>query len=137
MRVAFLHPDLGLGGAERLVVDAALSLQEKFGHEVEIYTSFHDPKRAFKETCDGTLKIRVFGSFFPRQILGSLHVLFAILSNFYAALWLLVACRKRKYNAIFMDQIPIAIPLFKLLLPKETKVFFFLYTNISFNAVSF
>jgi alpha-1,3/alpha-1,6-mannosyltransferase len=26
MRVAFLHPDLGLGGAERLVVDAAAGL---------------------------------------------------------------------------------------------------------------
>ena len=26
LRVAFLHPDLGLGGAERLVVDAAAGL---------------------------------------------------------------------------------------------------------------
>ena len=26
LRIAFLHPDLGLGGAERLVVDAASGL---------------------------------------------------------------------------------------------------------------
>ena len=26
MRIAILHPDLGLGGAERLIVDAAYSL---------------------------------------------------------------------------------------------------------------
>lgn len=29
VRVVFLHPDLGLGGAERLVVDAALALISK------------------------------------------------------------------------------------------------------------
>jgi hypothetical protein len=34
-RVVFLHPDLGIGGAERLVVDAALALQAK-GHQVTI-----------------------------------------------------------------------------------------------------
>ena len=27
VKVAFLHPDLGIGGAERLVVDAAVALQ--------------------------------------------------------------------------------------------------------------
>jgi len=32
--VVFLHPDLGIGGAERLVVDAALALQTR-GHKVE------------------------------------------------------------------------------------------------------
>lgn len=35
LRVAFCHPDLGLGGAERLVVDAATELSTK-GHEVGI-----------------------------------------------------------------------------------------------------
>ena len=29
LRIAFLHPDLGLGGAERLVVDAAVALCDK------------------------------------------------------------------------------------------------------------
>lgn len=40
------------GGAERLVVDAALGLQ-KLGHSVEIYTSHHNPKHCFDETRDG------------------------------------------------------------------------------------
>ena len=52
MKVAFVHPDLGLGGAERLVVDAALSLVGK-GHEVVIYTGFHDASRCFPATIDG------------------------------------------------------------------------------------
>ena len=35
VRVVFLHPDLGIGGAERLIVDCSLALQskvEKFVH---------------------------------------------------------------------------------------------------------
>ena len=45
-----------LGGAERLVVDAALGLQQ-LGHEVDIYTSHHDPNHCFEETRDGALSI--------------------------------------------------------------------------------
>lgn len=41
-----------IGGAERLVVDAALGLQ-KLGHSVDIYTSHHDPTHCFDETRDG------------------------------------------------------------------------------------
>jgi hypothetical protein len=52
MRVAFVHPDLGIGGAERLVVDAAVGLQS-CGHSVIIYTSHHDPSHSFPETNDG------------------------------------------------------------------------------------
>ena len=37
VRVAFIHPDLGIGGAERLVIDAAMALRSR-GHEVELYT---------------------------------------------------------------------------------------------------
>ncbi|KIH48215.1 hypothetical protein ANCDUO_21718 [Ancylostoma duodenale] len=49
MRVTFLHPDLGIGGAERLVVDAAVALQQK-GHVVKIVTNQFEPSHAFKET---------------------------------------------------------------------------------------
>ncbi|KAF9494127.1 hypothetical protein BDN71DRAFT_1507848 [Pleurotus eryngii] len=52
LRIAFLHPDLGIGGAERLVVDAALGLQN-LGHCVDVYTSHHDPTHCFEETRDG------------------------------------------------------------------------------------
>ena len=41
-----------IGGAERLVVDAALGLQ-KLGHSVDVYTSHHDPSHCFEETRDG------------------------------------------------------------------------------------
>ena len=35
VRVVFLHPDLGIGGAERLIVDCSLALQSKVGIPLE------------------------------------------------------------------------------------------------------
>lgn len=49
MKVAIVHPDLGIGGAERLIVDAAVALKER-GHEIIIYTSHHDTNHCFPET---------------------------------------------------------------------------------------
>lgn len=54
-RIAFIHPDLGIGGAERLVVDAAVGLQE-LGHDVEIFTSWHDRNHCFEPTRDGKFR---------------------------------------------------------------------------------
>jgi alpha-1,3/alpha-1,6-mannosyltransferase len=48
-KVSFLHLDLGIGGAERLVVDSAFQLK-KMGYEVKILTSHHDNKHSFMET---------------------------------------------------------------------------------------
>jgi hypothetical protein len=50
--IVFLHPDLGIGGAERLVVDAAVGLQKR-GHKVVIFTSHCDPGHCFDEARDG------------------------------------------------------------------------------------
>ena len=41
-----------IGGAERLVVDAAVGLQNR-GHTVSIHTSHHDPTHCFDETKNG------------------------------------------------------------------------------------
>jgi alpha-1,3/alpha-1,6-mannosyltransferase len=75
LHVAFIHPDLGIGknpssessnerllctigGAERLVVDAALGLQS-LGHSVDIYTSHHNPAHCFDETKDGAYLLQL------------------------------------------------------------------------------
>ena len=39
LRVAFIHPDLGLGGAERLIVDAATELVKHGGTDANSLTS--------------------------------------------------------------------------------------------------
>lgn len=50
--IVFFHPDLGIGGAERLVIDAAVGLQN-LGHKVTIFTSHCDPAHCFDEARDG------------------------------------------------------------------------------------
>lgn len=40
--IAILHPDLGIGGAEQLILNVALALQAE-GHYVKIYTPRYDP----------------------------------------------------------------------------------------------
>ncbi|KIO19955.1 glycosyltransferase family 4 protein [Tulasnella calospora MUT 4182] len=77
LRIGIIHPDLGIGGAERLVVDAALGLQE-LGHSVEIITSHHDPSHSFEETNDGSLSVVHIPSRVPRSLFGALHIYLAI-----------------------------------------------------------
>jgi len=108
--VAFLHPDLGIGGAERLVVNSGKCLQDA-GHKVTIYTAFHDPERSFKATRDGTLNVEVYGNFLPRSIFGKCMVLCAIMRNFWTGLRLVVS--REKYDVIFVDQISHNIPLLR------------------------
>ena len=50
--IVFFHPDLGIGGAERLVIDAAVGLKG-LGYRVVIYTSHCDPNHCFDEARDG------------------------------------------------------------------------------------
>ena len=51
-RIIFFHPDLGIGGAERLIIDVAVGLQE-LGHKVTVFTSHCDPNHCFEEARDG------------------------------------------------------------------------------------
>lgn len=51
--VVFFHPDLGIGGAERLIIDAAVGLQKR-GHKIVIFTSHCDATHCFDEARDGT-----------------------------------------------------------------------------------
>ncbi|KAJ1447111.1 hypothetical protein M885DRAFT_544011 [Pelagophyceae sp. CCMP2097] len=111
LNVAFLHPDLGIGGAERLVVDAAVALQGK-GHKVTIFTAHHDPDHAFPETVDGTLRVIVFGDGLPRHVFGKGHVLFAGMRSVYTAMRLVAS--NEKFDAVFVDQISTSLPLLKV-----------------------
>lgn len=121
VNIAFLHPDLGIGGAERLVVDAAVALKSK-GHGVHCVTAHHDSSHCFKETTNGCLTVTTAGDWLPRSLFGILHALFAYLRMIYAALYL-VLCKPCEFDIIFADQISACIPLLKLL--TNAKVIFY------------
>ncbi|KAI0333145.1 alpha-1,3-mannosyltransferase ALG2 [Cubamyces sp. BRFM 1775] len=121
LRIAFIHPDLGIGGAERLVVDAALGLQ-KLGHSVDIYTSHHDPGHCFEETRDGTLRVHYIVPPFPRAIKGKLHILFSHARQLHLTSHLLSPSAP-SYDVYFVDQLSTCIPFLRM--GAHTRVLFY------------
>ncbi|HEX2386213.1 MAG TPA: glycosyltransferase, partial [Candidatus Binatia bacterium] len=111
LQIAFIHPDLGIGGAERLVLDAALYLQ-RAGHRVTIFTACHDPGHAFEATRDGALDIRSYPFPLPIHIAQRLRALCALARTAYLAVRLALSAR---YDVVFCDLIPHVIPLVRLL----------------------
>lgn len=120
VRVGFLHPDLGIGGAERLIVDAALALKSR-GHDIELYTSHHDPDHCFNETKDGTLRVYSAGDWLPRHCLYKGYAFFAYLRVVYVALYMIL-CRE-KFDLIICDQI--SAPILLLRLFTRSKIIFY------------
>ncbi|CAO1409429.1 unnamed protein product [Diamesa serratosioi] len=113
VRVLFIHPDLGIGGAERLVVDSALALQNR-GHKVTFLTNHHDHTHCFEETIDGTLQIQRIGDWIPRSIFGKFYAFCAYFRMVYAACYVvLVLSKEEKLDVIFCDQISMGIPILK------------------------
>lgn len=49
LNVVIMHLDLGIGGAEQLIVSVAKCVQE-LGHSVKIMTTHHDLNHCFEET---------------------------------------------------------------------------------------
>eukprot|EP01134_Creolimax_fragrantissima_P006040 CFRG6040T1 len=116
LRVAFVHPDLGIGGAERLIVDAALAFSSE-GHYVHIYTSHHDPGHCFKETKNGTIPVTVRGDGLPRQVMGRFHAVFAYLRMCYVSFLLVLGLdglETEPYDIVVCDQVSACIPILRL-----------------------
>lgn len=111
VRVAFIHPDLGIGGAERLIVDAALALKSR-GHGIEMFTAHHDPGHCFSETRDGTLMVSCAGDWLPRHCCQKGYAFWAYLRMIYVAIYLVFFSGK-KFDVIVCDQISACIPVLK------------------------
>src|SRR5262245_34403842 len=111
MNVVLAHPELGiLGGAERLVLDAAMELRAR-GHRVVILTARCDPARAFPEAIDGSLDVRVHGRGLPLQIAGRLRAPCAVARM----AWLSVALRhlNERPDVVLCDLVAHVIPRFR------------------------
>ncbi|KAL1971331.1 hypothetical protein VTN77DRAFT_283 [Rasamsonia byssochlamydoides] len=137
--VIIIHPDLGIGGAERLIIDVALALQKR-GHQVTIYTSHRDKAHCFEEARDGTLDVRVRGNtLFPALVFGRLHLLMAVLRQLHLTVSVLTEMgrtnkkegnEKKKTETkgadddefeddiFIVDQLPACVPILKTLGPR-------------------
>ncbi|KAE8453417.1 Alpha-1,3-mannosyltransferase-like protein [Mollisiaceae sp. DMI_Dod_QoI] len=124
--VLFFHPDLGIGGAERLIIDAAVGLQNR-GHKVVIFTSHCDPQHCFDEARDGTLDVRVRGNWLvPPSILSRFSIICAILRQFHLVLWTYFTSEISLLNpdAFIVDQLSAGLPWLAYLYP-NTRILFY------------
>ncbi|EXJ75236.1 alpha-1,3/alpha-1,6-mannosyltransferase [Cladophialophora psammophila CBS 110553] len=127
-RIVFFHPDLGIGGAERLIVDAAVGLQEQ-GNKVTIFTSHCDPNHCFEEARDGTLDVRVRGNtLFPPTFLNRFHILLAILRQIHLVLSIAIWSNELstiKPDVFVVDQLSACVPLLRWLYPHRQRTLFY------------
>lgn len=124
--IVFFHPDLGIGGAERLVVDAAVGLQAR-GHRVVIFTNHCDPGHCFDECRDGTLDVRVRAAGpVPMSIFNRLTILCAILRHIHLLLLISLTgeLAALKPRALIVDQLSAGLPLLTWLCPGSPILFY-------------
>lgn len=118
-KIIFIHPDLGIGGAERLAVDAALALKQE-GHDVEFITSHHNRNHCFVETKDGTLPVQVIGDWLPRNVFGKFYALCMYFRMIVISLYIVLFYDKP--DLIFCDLVSVCIPILQV---KHIKVIFY------------
>eukprot|EP00249_Psilotum_nudum_P014200 c24717_g1_i1 orf=146-1396(-) len=119
LRIAICHPDLGIGGAERLIVDAASELASR-GYHVHVFTAHHDKNRCFEETKNGRFTVTVYGDFLPRNIFYLAHAICAYIRCIYVAL-----CMRffwPSFDVVLTDQVSAVIPFLKC---RSSKVIFY------------
>ncbi|XP_050306775.1 alpha-1,3/1,6-mannosyltransferase ALG2-like [Anthonomus grandis grandis] len=114
LKIAFIHPDLGIGGAERLVLDVAVALKKQ-NHDVLFVTNHFDKNHAFEELKNDEFPVSVYGDWLPRSIFGKCQALCAYVRMIYLTIvFLLFGQGDIKPDLYFIDLIPIAIPFLKL-----------------------
>lgn len=116
MRIYIIHLDLGIGGAERLVVNFACQMKE-LGHDLTIITSHHELTHCFEETKpEGVLgmDIKIYGDWIPRNLFGKGTAFFAIIRMIYISIVSSLSM-KIKCDVVFLDGISAPIPLLQFL----------------------
>lgn len=127
MRVAFLHPDLGLGGAERLIVDAATELKAR-GHAVALFTARYDPDRAFQDIDRAELEVRLAGSWLPSHLRGRLRAPLGI--GRMAACVRALTRDPEPPDVVICDGVAHVIPMLRRRLPRLPVIFYCHYPDL-------
>ncbi|XP_007948523.1 alpha-1,3/1,6-mannosyltransferase ALG2 [Orycteropus afer afer] len=120
--VLFLHPDLGVGGAERLVLDAALALRAR-GCDVQIWTAHYDPGHCFAESRE--LPVYCAGDWLPCSLGwgGRGAALCAYVRMVYLALYVLLLSGV-EFDVVVCDQVSACIPVLRLARRRKKILFY-------------
>jgi alpha-1,3/alpha-1,6-mannosyltransferase len=111
LNIAFLRPGLGIGGAERLVVDAALELGAR-GHAVTLFVGDRQEAQ-LDEVRAGLVRVVAVGRLLPAQIAQRLRAPAAIARAAWAARALARAVPPP--DVVVCDLVPHVIPLLRRL----------------------
>eukprot|EP01117_Protostelium_nocturnum_P005034 TRINITY_DN1820_c0_g1_i1.p1 TRINITY_DN1820_c0_g1~~TRINITY_DN1820_c0_g1_i1.p1 ORF type:complete len:470 (+),score=180.02 TRINITY_DN1820_c0_g1_i1:2975-4384(+) len=113
LRIAFVHLDLGLGGAERLVVDAAAGMIRK-GNQVFIFTTNHPKDHCFPETLN--MNVIVYGNWIPHHLFGGkFQTILSSLRMAWLSLSILFNTPSNLFpHVFFLDGVSSCIPILQL-----------------------
>lgn len=124
LKLVFIHLDLGIGGAEQLVLQLARAGQEN-GHEVTLVTTRCDPDHCFAAVSPtGPLypHLRIYGNWIPPQIFGIGTAIMSTLRILYLT-WQ-VCRRHRDADVCVVDVLPTSLPLLYWMLPTAATFFY-------------
>jgi alpha-1,3/alpha-1,6-mannosyltransferase len=113
LHVVFLHLDLGIGGAEQLVLQLATASQD-LGHRVDLVTTRCDPHHCFAPVKPGGSlhhTLHVWGRWIPAHVAGYGQAACSTVRLLYLAYRV---ARKRSPDIIVLDVLPTPLPLLTL-----------------------
>jgi len=113
LHVVFIHLDLGIGGAEQLVIQLAKASKD-LGHKVEIVTTRCDQDHCFAavKKPDGQLSecVSVYGRWIPPNISGVATALMSTVRMIYLA-YKVIGGGHKSADVVVVDVLPTSLPL--------------------------
>jgi alpha-1,3/alpha-1,6-mannosyltransferase len=123
--VVFIHLDLGIGGAEQLVLQLATASQD-LGYSVDLVTTRCDQDHCFSSVKlpEGRLsrQVYIYGRWIPPNILGVATALMSTVRMFYLT-WQ-VTRKHRSADVVVVDVLPTSLPLLLSFLPTAGILFY-------------
>jgi len=114
LHVVFIHLDLGIGGAEQLVIQLAKASQD-LGYRVDVVTSRCDQGHCFSavKKPDGELSknVWIYGRWIPPNILGVATALMSTLRMLYLTYKVTQLQQHKSAEVVVVDVLPTSIPL--------------------------
>ena len=124
LKIVFIHLDLGIGGAEQLVLQLATAATD-LGHSVELVTTRCDADHCFASVAPGGAlydAVTIYGNWIPANV-GGLGT--ALLSTFRILYLTWQVCRyHRSADICVVDVLPTSLPLLWCCLPSAASFFY-------------
>ncbi|KAL3903889.1 MAG: hypothetical protein SGILL_010274 [Bacillariaceae sp.] len=115
LHIVFLHLDLGIGGAEQLVLQLATASQD-LGYQVDLVTTRCDQDHCFEavqKAAHGRLSsdVFVYGRWIPPNIFGVATAFMSTLRMLYITYQVTRQPQHKTANVVVMDVLPTSLPL--------------------------